>query len=403
MLKRIFGLALALTLAACNDAAVLGPDARPDGRSAQVGPDRAGPPGLSVLTRNLYVGADIEAALAAPADPDDPLQLPALVAELWQDVLDTRFEERAGALADEIAELRPHLVGLQEVSEFRIQSPGDFVTGVVVPNASETDVRLDFLALLLEALADHGLAYRVAATSDNFDIEMPMLAGFGPAGPQFDDIRLLDADVVLAREDVETSNARAETFDAVFAPVVGGLPLEIRRGFVTVDVEVDGVGYRFANTHLEPVGEGGADIHLAQAAQLMADLASAPGPVILVGDLNTGPDAGSGSAYDGLLDAGFVDGWGLRGPGGDGATCCHAADLLNPASELTDRIDLVLYRDGFTASGRPFQGAFATTVVGEEPSDRTPSGLWPSDHAGVGAVLRPAPVPPPARLPLRSP
>jgi hypothetical protein len=36
------------------------------------------------------------------------------------------------------------------------------------------------------------------------------------------------------------------------------------------------------------------------------------------------------------------------------------------------------------------RGGFDTVdadVVGEESTDRTPSGLWPSDHAGVVATL----------------
>lgn len=389
MLRRTLALALAATLASCENGDVLAPDARVE-RAA--GSDRSGPPDLAVLTWNVYVGGDIEAALDAPADPGDPLQLPSLVADLWQDIRDTRFEERAEAMADEIAARRPHLVALQEVSQFRVQSPGDFVTGVLEPNAPPADVRLDFLAILTGALADRGLDYRVAATSSNFDIEMPMLAGFGPEGPRFDDIRLMDADVILARADVETENIRSATFGTVFIPVVGGLPLEIRRGFVTVDVEVKGVGYRFANTHLEPTGEGGAGVHRAQAEELLSELRASPLPVVLVGDLNTGPDAGPGSTYELFLDAGFVDGWGLRGPGGEGATCCQAADLRNPGSELTERIDLVLYRDPVTAAGHAYRGALEAFRVGDDPSDRTASGLWPSDHAGVAAVLRPAPV-----------
>ncbi|MFI1650409.1 hypothetical protein ACH4XT_26165 [Streptomyces avidinii] len=32
--------------------------------------------------------------------------------------------------------------------------------------------------------------------------------------------------------------------------------------------------------------------------------------------------------------------------------------------------------------------ALSTNRVGEAQADRTPSGLWPSDHAGVSGVLR---------------
>ena len=51
----------------------------------------------------------------------------------------------------------------------------------------------------------------------------------------------------------------------------------------------------------------------------------------------------------------------------------------NPSSSLNHRIDLILFR-----------GAFGITdihLIGNNSSDRTASGLWPSDHAGVVATL----------------
>jgi hypothetical protein len=54
-------------------------------------------------------------------------------------------------------------------------------------------------------------------------------------------------------------------------------------------------------------------------------------------------------------------------PGSTATTCPH-------------RIDLILFRG--------FAGVDNMKVFGDLPSDRTPSGLWPSDHAGVVATLR---------------
>jgi hypothetical protein len=45
--------------------------------------------------------------------------------------------------------------------------------------------------------------------------------------------------------------------------------------------------------------------------------------------------------------------------------------------QLRSRIDLVLIRDGVRAR--------TAEVIGVDPALRTPSGLWPSDHAGVVA------------------
>jgi len=58
-----------------------------------------------------------------------------------------------------------------------------------------------------------------------------------------------------------------------------------------------------------------------------------------------------------------------------GPTCCQADDLMNETSRLTGRIDMVFHRGDLTPT--------TASVVGNQPEDRTPSGLWPSDHAGV--------------------
>ena len=42
-------------------------------------------------------------------------------------------------------------------------------------------------------------------------------------------------------------------------------------------------------------------------------------------------------------------------------------------------LDLILFRGPFKVDD--------VDVVGEDPDDRTESGLWPSDHAGVVATL----------------
>ena len=57
------------------------------------------------------------------------------------------------ALAEEIADTRPHLVGLQEVTVLRLQHPSDFVLGGMEP---ATDVIADFEATLLSELVARG-------------------------------------------------------------------------------------------------------------------------------------------------------------------------------------------------------------------------------------------------------
>ena len=101
---------------------------------------------------------------------------------------------------------------------------------------------------------------------------------------------------------------------------------------------------------------------------------------MLLGDFNSAADGSSTPTYEMLLGDGFTDAWDQARSGQPGHTCCQAANLLNPVSLLDERIDLVFFR------GKGFR-ADRAKVVGDEPGDRTPSGLWPSDHAGVHAEL----------------
>lgn len=71
---------------------------------------RWGPNKVVVMTRNIYVGGNVDRLILPGGDPVEELLL--TIAELQY----TNFPERAVALAKEIKWWRPHLVGLQEVS-----------------------------------------------------------------------------------------------------------------------------------------------------------------------------------------------------------------------------------------------------------------------------------------------
>ncbi len=80
----------------------------------------------------------------------------------------TDFPARAKVLADEIAAVAPHVVGLQEVEVWRSQTPSDFR-----PHPNATTVEYDFLALLLYVLAQRGKSYEAVATIQDADAEAP--------------------------------------------------------------------------------------------------------------------------------------------------------------------------------------------------------------------------------------
>jgi hypothetical protein len=316
---------------------------------------------VTVMTRNLYLGADIFRIM----DATTPQEVPAIVAEIFGIMVANDFPARAGALAAEIQENEPHLIGLQEVTLYRIQDPH-------VPHSLATEVFVDFLEVLLDSLDARGLSYVVASEVENADVQMP--AAKSPT--EFFDVRMTDRDVILARADVQTSAPGGAGY-LVMVPyeLPTGDTIWFERGYTWADANVEGADFVFVNTHLE-VSAGGV-LHPVQNAQLNQLIQRFIGAsrVVAVGDFNTGP----GDAPYGLLTDHFTDAWTALGTGGPGLTCCHPENLTE-TRDLYSRIDLVVFRGDITVA--------SARVVGDQPGDRTPGGLWPSDHAGVVATLR---------------
>lgn len=330
---------------------------------------------VKVMTWNVYVGTDVDVVLESP-----PEEVPFKVAEAFQMLQSTNFTERAATIAGEIAATRPHLIGLQEISLIRMQTPGDLVVGGMTP---AEDVYEDFLQILMDAIADRGMDYQVAGKVENADVEVPMFTGVGSGGPTFSDIRLTDYDVVLVRGDVNYFGVVETNYQAAL-PIPSLPGMDIPRGYVALTATIGDNDYRFVNTHLEPAWQ---PIKMAQAAELVQSLENETLPIIMLGDFNT--HATYGEAYNYFLDEGYEDVWthNLLGNAGNGFTAPHDNDLRNETVILDRRIDLVFVRNSNFPGNLPI-GPVQAAVIGNELEDRTPSGLWPSDHAGVIATLQ---------------
>jgi endonuclease/exonuclease/phosphatase family metal-dependent hydrolase len=313
---------------------------------------------VTVMTRNLYVGADLDAVLSSSRN-----QLPIAVAQAWQTFQETSYAERMAAIADEIAFAQPHLVGLQEVTLIRSQSPGDSMDRLGSTPAETPEA--DFLETLLDELEERKLCYNVAAVVQNFDIEVPKANEDGT----YDDLRLTDFDVILARDDVITTNAAGGTYAAALHFQGISLP----RGWVAVDATINGTTVGFVSTHLESA----PTVRHAQGVELIRILALENRPLILVGDFNTA--APGNLTYQSFLGAGYIDLWAAPSPG---FTCCQAADLSNQISQLYERIDIIFVRNMAGQLGQ-------STLIGDTPIEITESVFWPSDHAGVIATIQP--------------
>jgi endonuclease/exonuclease/phosphatase family metal-dependent hydrolase len=138
-----------------------------------------------------------------------------------------------------------------------------------------------------------------------------------------------------------------------------------------------GKRYRFVNAHLESFSP---IINYIQAAELLQTAGNTNLPLIFAGDFNSDAESNDAS-YQLLLNAGFRDVWDETHPNEPGFT--WALFLTDPYTYTTpfQRLDLILIRGEVEA--------LDADVVGENPlTDRTPSGLMCSDHAGVIASLK---------------
>jgi endonuclease/exonuclease/phosphatase family metal-dependent hydrolase len=354
---------------------------------------------MDVAAYNVYLGADLTPLFGASSLPD----LAARAGAIYAEMVRTDFPQRAEAIAELVAEDRPELLGLNEVALWEtapltfVPTPGGPVPVVTGPYTTT----YDFEQILLDALAAAGEPYTVVAGNTNFTsaaIPVPI-----PISPTLA-ARFTDHDLILVRTDalkhVSVSNTRSMNFsaDSSFSLSLFGLPILVERGWSTVDLTQRGRTFRFVNTHLEAFGSTSLkdEWRNRQAAELVADLATSPYPVVVVGDINARPtlcqvfrappqfEDQNVVAYGLLEDAGLRGVWPLvyeKNPCGPAGWTSGQDDSLLAPSTLDHRIDVVFVSEEFSA--------LQAETIGEEPDDRTePSGFWPSDHAGSLAKVR---------------
>lgn len=311
---------------------------------------------VEVMSQNLYIGADLNRLLQG----EPP-------AALLETVQQTNYPERAVEVAQAIDDFNPDLLGLQEVS---------LIT--VFDSAGNVLLELDYLEILLQAIAAEGEGYAVASTVTNSDVTLPVDAGTFA--------RVVDRDVIIYRTSTTSvANPVSANFATNFTAELGGFPIEFTRGYTMVDATVRSQQFTFVNTHLEVAGapcagETGAVIcQDVQAAELADALADVPGSLVLVGDINAEPGQ---TAYETFAGGGYLDTWTVRFPYNNepGDTCCQPETLDNVENALSTRIDHIFIRQLHPTW-------VVTTVVGDWDQRKTPGGLWYSDHGGPWARL----------------
>jgi endonuclease/exonuclease/phosphatase family metal-dependent hydrolase len=338
-------------------------------------------PTVTVMTRNLFLGADLSPAIGATSIEE------AIdgSGEIWRELRRTKFPKRAKPLAREIKRSKADLVGLQEVALWRKQTPSDGGSRPISPiGTPATRVYQDFLAILRRQLKKVGAKYRVAVVQNEFNAELPTDADGSDAtgnaalfGADFD-ARLTMRDVILVRKGsgVKLGKRRKGHFTTRYEPVVGGLTIPVDRGWASVEARLKGHRFRFVDTHLEAFGD--PKIREAQAKELTEGPLDTRRQVILVGDLNSGiarhhepEQPGDDLAFRALKRFGMKDRGAVQ-------SCCYDS-LFDRNAKLDHTVDHVLTKPGLRKR--------RAYVTGDDRGERT-SGLWPSDHGGVVSLLR---------------
>jgi endonuclease/exonuclease/phosphatase family metal-dependent hydrolase len=361
--------------------------------SATAKPKKAAPQPteVKVMTRNVYLGADLTSAIEAKGVS----AFVAATGEILRQVTANDFPVRAKGLAKEIIEKDPDLVGLQEVAEWRTGPPSlETLLGGSEPHA-ET-VRYDYLTELLKELNKGKARYKAVVVNPEFDFEAPAdengVPGDGPnqliANAEING-RLTMRDVILVKvgAGVKVSNLRKGHFKSLYSVEISGAKVTVTRGWASLDATVRGSApFRFVDTHLESFDPQTVvpSIRAQQAAELVAPNGPATSdlPVVLVGDLNsdtkTEVQPGDGQAYRVLVKAGMRERSTYKPLG-----CCLATALLPVAdggavSQLDHKVDHIMTRDPKQVK------EVNSSVTGRSPQN----GFWDSDHAGLFSTLK---------------
>ena len=375
---------------------------------------------ITVMSRNIYLGADVGVALELIPN------FPKAAQFMWDQVKKTDFATRAPKLARESAQDRPEIIGVQEATIWYCKKDL-FSDKVEVFN---------FLDQFISATKASGVGYSLAtangveAFNPGYSIAaIPYVTKvrdpevFNPIfGQDTASCGFTIGDALLVRDDVKDRIIQVGNteYDATYS-IVPTL-MTIYRGYTWADFKVQDSVVRLITTHLESIwDENKVPNSALQAQQLVADLNDAKMPIVIMGDFNadyrdprpqgepnpgeqpvaseTCPTPGGAkcNAYSTMIEAGFENAspdaknpryftWGasalLNGP--DKKRALDAKKFGNQYG-FTDRLDYIFTKNVYAT--------VSSKIIGNVWPDG--SGVWdcgkdkcfPSDHAGVVATI----------------
>ncbi len=375
---------------------------------------------VTVMSRNLYLGADVGVALELIPN------FPAAAQFMWDQVKLTDFPKRAKKLAGEVALDKPDLIGIQEATIWYCRK-----------NAWSQKVEVfNFLDQFIESTRAIGLPYELAefngvsAFNPGYSISaipyltkvkdpetFPALFGSESASCGF-----TIGDAILVRKDLASNIKQVGNteYDATYS-IVPTL-MTIYRGYTWVDYQIKDSLVRVVSTHLESIwDENKVPNSALQATQLIDDLKSAKMPLIVMGDFNADyrdprakdapnpgeqpvvsetcptPGAAKCNAFTAMIEAGFKNAspdaedpkhfsWGasalLDGPDPKRA---QVATQYGNQYGFTDRLDYIFTKNVYSNISSKMIGNIYPD--GSSIWDCGKKKCFASDHAGVVATI----------------
>lgn len=251
-------------------------------------PAQAADESLTVMSRNIYLGADVGVALELIPD------MPAAAQFMWEQVAQTDFTSRAPVLATELAREQPDVVAIQEATTWLCRS-SIFGSSTVV---------FDFTEQLLEQTRATGVKYVIAS----HDGEQAFNPGYSiPVLPFLTTVRdpqtfqplfgsdeaacgFTIGDALLVRADL-ADNVMAVgrgDYDASYSVVP--VLFNVQRGYTWADLQMGDSQVRIVTTHLESVWDEGVEPYsIQQTHELIEVLSAWSMPVVVIGDFNSDP------------------------------------------------------------------------------------------------------------------
>ena len=375
---------------------------------------------LTVMSRNIYLGADVGVALELIPN------FPAAAQFMWDQVKKTDFTKRANKLAAEAALDKPALIGIQEATTWYCKknlwsekvAVFDFLTQFIkATQATETSYSL----ASFDGVDAFNPGYSIAAIPYLTKVEDPdlFLSLFGSTSAA---CGFTIGDAILVRDDLKKNIVQVGNteYDATYSivPTI----MTIYRGYTWVDFKVNGSLVRVISTHLESIwDENKVPNSALQAAQLIEDLKGAKMPLIVMGDFNADPrdpraesepnpglqpviseacptsGIASCNAYKAMIDAGFTNAspdatdpryftWGasalLNGPD---SNRIEVAKEFGNQYGFTDRLDYIFTKNVYATVSSKLIGNIYPD--GSSIWDCGDEQCFASDHAGLVATI----------------